>query len=288
MKPIPFTESQRIIHSNTNHLEDVRHQTREAFDAAAPVYDNEYEELPGIIRLRKITSQTFLTYFSPGDSLLELNCGTGTDALTLAGHGVKVLATDLSPLMIREAQKKIAASGAEDRVTTKVLAFDELGTLHGCSFDGAYSNLGGLNCTNDLSSIAASLASLIKPRGYFIAAIMPSFCLWETCASLARLKWRQALRRRNPQGSVASLHGGRVHTFYHNPRRVVQIFSPYFTIIELMALNVVTPPPNFTNAYRSLGRFINILENVDDMIARLPLVSSISDHYMIVLKRRTE
>ena len=276
-----------MTESDTIQLEDVKDQTREAFDSAAPVYDNEYEKLQGIIRLRKITSRAFLKYFSPGDSLLELNCGTGTDALALAQRGMKVLATDLSPLMIREVQKKIAETRAEERVIAKVLSFRELDMLRGLSFDGAYSNLGGLNCTNDLSTVATSLGSLIKPQGYFIAAIMPAFCLWETCASLARGKWKQALRRRNPLGSVAHLHGGKVHTFYHDPRKVAQIFSPYFITVKLLALNVITPPPNFTNAYRSLGRLINFLEKIDDMISQLPLLSSISDHYLIVLQRKS-
>ena len=269
-------------------LQTPTEQTRDAFDAAAPVYDQEYEKLPGIIRLRETTSRVFLTYFTPGASLLELNCGTGTDALTLAEYGMKVLATDLSPLMIQEAQRKIASAHAEDHVTTRVLSFTELDLLHGCSLDGAYSNLGGLNCTNDLSTVAANLASLIKPYGYFIAVVMPSLCLWETCASFARLDWKKAMRRRNPQGTIANLHGGRVHTFYHSPAKFTEAFSPYFRAVKRLALNTFTPPPNFTNAYRLLDRSIRLLEKLDDGVAGFPLFASISDHYLIVLQRKAE
>ncbi len=55
-------------------------QTRRAFDAAAPVYDASSEWLPGIKRIRSITSGLYLKYFAPGSPLLELNCGTGNDA----------------------------------------------------------------------------------------------------------------------------------------------------------------------------------------------------------------
>jgi ubiquinone/menaquinone biosynthesis C-methylase UbiE len=263
-------------------------QTREAFDTAAPVYDQEYENLRGIIRLREITARVFLTYFSPGSSLLELNCGTGTDALTLARHGMKVLATDLSPEMIRVTQRKIAAAELDDRVTTMVLSFRELHDLRGRSFDGAYSNLGGLNCTNDLSTVAASLAPLIRPRGYFIAAVMPTLCLWETCTSLARLDWKKAMRRRNRLGTIANVHGGKVHTFYHSPKTFAEAFAEHFRTVRLLGLNIFTPPPNSAGAYRSLGRVTMLLEKLDDMVAELPFIPSISDHYIIVLQRKAE
>ena len=267
--------------------EVVTEHTRHAFDAAAPYYDLAYENLEGIKRLRSITVQMFLHYFQPGRMLLELNCGTGTDAVFLAHQGIKVLATDLSPIMINEAQRKIESEGLREFIETQLLPFDALETLRGRLFDGAYSNLGGLNCTNDLDSIAASLSTLIRPRGYFIATVMPDFCLWETVAFVARFQWKRALRRRHPEGSLASLHGGTVRTYYHSPRKLFASFSLQFDLVETVGLNIFTPPPNSTQAYAALGRVMNLLEKLETMTAHLPMFSAMGDHFIMVLRRKT-
>ena len=46
-----------------------------------------------------------------GERVLELNCGTGEDAVHLARRGVRVLATDNSPRMLAAARSKIARAG---------------------------------------------------------------------------------------------------------------------------------------------------------------------------------
>jgi ubiquinone/menaquinone biosynthesis C-methylase UbiE len=132
-------------------------QIRSAFDSAALVYDKEYESLYGMRRLRSIMWQVYLQYFSPGQRLLELNCGTGTDAVFLAQQGRKVLATDSSPQMIRETRKKIQSTHLNDLASAEVLSYLDLRDLGNETFDGAYSNMAGLNCTNDLDVVASGL-----------------------------------------------------------------------------------------------------------------------------------
>lgn len=46
-------------------------------------------------------------------SALEIGCGTGTNAIWLANHGMKVLATDISPTAIDAARKKASEEGAK-------------------------------------------------------------------------------------------------------------------------------------------------------------------------------
>lgn len=261
-------------------------QTALAFDAAAPVYDETYEALPGIRRIRSVTSALYLKCFPPGSRLLEINCGTGNDALFLARQGRMILATDVSPLMLEEVRKKIAANGLDHAVSTRRLAFDELESLRGMLFDGAYSNLGGLNCTNDLPAVATGLARLVKPGGFFVATVMPSFCLWETLGFLARLRWRDAFRRRSRKGTLANLHGGHVRTHYHSPHAFISAFEPQFEHVMTMGLAVMLPPPNFARAYARLGGWTALLERVDDVVARLPIFRSIGDHYVMILRRK--
>ena len=262
--------------------------TRRAFDAAAPVYDSAYERLPGIRRIRSITAGLYMTHFQPGSSLLEINCGTGNDALFLAARGMSILATDLSPEMLRETERKAAAAGLGRSIVTRCLSFERLGELGGTEFDGAYSNLGGLNCTRNLSRVAEGLAAVVKPGGILIATLMPSFCLWETAAFAARGQWRRAFRRRSREGVKADLHGGVVRTWYHSPRRFFSAFAARFDHVRTMGLLIFLPPPNFARAYARLGRAAGWLAHLDDLAAEMPPFPSIGDHFVTVLRRKPQ
>jgi len=261
---------------------DITAETRKAFDAAAPVYDGAYEHLPGIQRIRAITRRIYLEHFAPGSRILELNCGTGNDAVFLAERGMRVLATDISPGMIAEAERKAQAlAGVKGSVRTRIIPFDRISELRGETFDGACSNFGGLNCTERLEDVARDLALVIRPGGIFVATVMPPFCLWETASFLARFRWKSALRRLTPGGTLADLHGGHVRTFYFTPGRFRRAFSGSFTHVRTTGLAIFMPPPNFTR----LGVLTGIMGGVDDIVAGIPLIRGIGDHYTVVLRR---
>ncbi|HUI65436.1 MAG TPA: class I SAM-dependent methyltransferase [Bacteroidota bacterium] len=258
-------------------------ENRRAFDAAAPVYDAEYEDLPGIRRMRAATHALYLKYFSPGARLLEINCGTGTDALFLARHSMRVMATDLSASMIDQVHRKADAAGLAGSVEARQLSFGELGALRGSVFDGAYSNFGGLNCTDALEDVARNLGALLHPGGIFIASVMPRFSLSETAAFLSHLHLRSAFRRLSRGPVMARFHGAHVATYYHSHRAFRSAFRERFVHLETVGLAVLTPPPNFTRANRRAG--ITLLEHLDRWAAPLPLFRVIGDHYAIVLRR---
>src|SRR5262249_44012428 len=69
------------------------------------------------------------THFGAGDSILELNCGTGEDALHLARRGARVLATDISATMVQVAREKIALLGMGDLVEVRQMAIEEMPNL---------------------------------------------------------------------------------------------------------------------------------------------------------------
>jgi SAM-dependent methyltransferase len=261
-------------------------ETARAFDAASSVYDAAYEDLPGIRRMRARTEELYLERFSPGSRLLEINCGTGNDAAFLGKRGRAVLATDLSGRMIGEVRKKIAVFGLAGTVEARRLSFHELQRLAPQTFDGAYSNLGGVNCTASLEPLAADLSARIRPGGYFIATVMPKVCLWETASYAVRLRFREAFRRLTPGGTLAHLHGGRVKTYYHSPGAFRRAFSPYFEHVSTEGLAVFLPPPNFARAYGAMGKIVKMLERLDDSLAGMPVFRSVGDHYVMVLRRK--
>src|SRR5439155_1758061 len=74
--------------------------TAAPFDAIADTYDESFSDSSiGRAQRRVVWMETDRT-FQAGQRILEINCGTGIDALHLAHRGVAVLACDASPRMI--------------------------------------------------------------------------------------------------------------------------------------------------------------------------------------------
>lgn len=257
------------------------------FDSAARTYDDQFERLPATRRLRNIIWQTYYEYFRPGQSLLELNCGTGTDAMELAASGISILATDASQEMINETEHKLASTGLHAFVETRHLSFHRLHTLNGRNFDGAYSNFGGLNCTRRLDSVAHSIAPLIKPGGYLVLCMLSKFSLWETLSFLLRMKPRKAFRRLQTDGTLADVHGEKVWVHYYSPQEVVRIFGRDFVPVAGYGLNIFSPPPTSRLAYRVLGPLARLLERLDDLVATRKPFYALGDHFVIVLQRKS-
>jgi cyclopropane fatty-acyl-phospholipid synthase-like methyltransferase len=72
----------------------------------------------------------FLERTPPGKAL-DLGCGTGTNAITLAEHGWQVVGIDFVPRAIRKARRKARRAGVEDRVEFRVGNVLELDEVEG-------------------------------------------------------------------------------------------------------------------------------------------------------------
>jgi SAM-dependent methyltransferase len=103
-----------------------------AFDAMAADYDDGFTHTELGQRLRRAVHRRLDHHFQPGHRVLELNCGTGEDAVHLARRGVHVVATDRSPEMIRVTRAKARRAGVADRIQAQPLAMEDLDPgLHG-------------------------------------------------------------------------------------------------------------------------------------------------------------
>jgi SAM-dependent methyltransferase len=95
--------------------------------------------------------------------LLELGAGTGQDSVFFAGHGLQVVATDLSPKMVACCREK----GLDARVMD-LLHLD----FPAESFDAVYA----LNCllhvpNADLPAAGEVIASVLRPGGLFFLGV---------------------------------------------------------------------------------------------------------------------
>jgi ubiquinone/menaquinone biosynthesis C-methylase UbiE len=269
-------------------VEHVPPQTPAPFDTAAEFYDREFETSPGVERLRKITLVTALRHFPAGAKILELNCGTGTDAIVLAKHGCSVLATDGSAAMLGLAKRKVSDQSLSDAVSFLHLPFERLAELRGRSFQGAFSNFGGLNCAADLRTVARELSLVLPPGAIFVMCLLSDFSLWETITFLLRGRFRAALRRRSSRAVPVHVHGTDVPVYFYSPSQVARAFSPFFSITSITGLNIFTPPPASRNAYHRIRHLRRALEAVDDRVCELYPFHRMGDHALFVLERNDD
>ncbi|HZY10854.1 MAG TPA: methyltransferase domain-containing protein, partial [Bacteroidota bacterium] len=165
-----------------------------AFDEIADEYDLIFEENLITQNIRSIIWDSYLRYFSPGSTVLDINCGTGTDAIFLAEHGISVTAIDSSSRMIEKAKYKINAKRLEDSISIFNRSYDNIEGLQG-TFDGCISIFGGVNCTDDLSTLSDNISPFLKPGGTFIACVMNRISITEIMSYIVRLKFKKAFRR---------------------------------------------------------------------------------------------
>ena len=124
------------------------------FDALAETYDADFTA-SAIGRMQRSRVWFFLTPIlnKAGRSLkiLEINCGTGDDAIKMAAMGHTITATDASASMIQKAKEKMNRSSNPSAVEFIICPFDQLENVFAYEkFDLVFSNFGGLNCIDKI------------------------------------------------------------------------------------------------------------------------------------------
>ena len=105
-------------------------------------------------------------HLRPGDSVLELGCGTGTTALRLADGTRSYLATDISGGMIAIAEQKLAGEPIPS-LSFRTATAEELVREEG-RFD-AVLGFNYLHLVRNVPETLRSIHALLKPGGLFIS-----------------------------------------------------------------------------------------------------------------------
>jgi SAM-dependent methyltransferase len=255
-----------------------------AFGTLALDYDASFDPNAVIARLRLDLYETIAKLTLPPARILDINCGTGTDALALSARGYSVMGVDVTENMIIEARRK---SAGNPRVSFVHASYDAMNLLPENEFDLVMSNFGGLNCANHLSEVGHHAATRLKPSGYFVAVVMPSFCLWETCAYALRGNLKMALRRLKRGGTPTEFSGRPFTVYYFNPRKAEQQFARDFVVRDVYAWNIFTPPPHAWKVARNYPILTSQMEKLDRWLCHLPFFRSIGDHYVMILQKRS-
>jgi ubiquinone/menaquinone biosynthesis C-methylase UbiE len=276
-----------VNESDVIFLEKQLGNVAEAFSRTAEKYDRFAIDHPNLDRMRAKVYTHLFHYIKPGSRILELNGGTGADAVYLAQHGFIVHSTDLSPGMLDRTRQKIERLGLKSSLTTQECSFTDLNAIQGGPFDAVFSNLGGLNCIPDLHLVSSQVPSLLRPGGLVTLVVMPPVCLWELVYAL-RGDFHFAFRRLSPGGTRTHLEGVYFTTYYFTPGEVLNALGSSFSILSLEGLSVFAPPAESKNlAHRRPGLY-RVLCGLDDRLARTAPFSGWGDFFILSLRFQPE
>jgi SAM-dependent methyltransferase len=261
--------------------------TFEAFDEIAETYDSAFTNSAIGSAQRKSVWREIDQIFTTGQRVLEINCGTGVDALHLARRGVHVIACDSAPQMIAVAKQRAALAAISATVSFRVQANERIGTLRNEGpFDGVLSNFSGLNCVPDLSFLAYDLAQLVKKRSKMVLCLFGRFCIWETFWYLAQGNTLKAVRRVK-QGGRSAVISARSETtvWYHSVRQLKRTFSPYFRLLGWKGVGVTVPPSYLEFLAAGYPRLFHFASRIDPWLGGCPGFRAMADHMLLTFER---
>jgi SAM-dependent methyltransferase len=271
------------------------------FDAMAADYDHSFTDSAIGRLMRQAVWRHLDACFRPGDRVLELNCGTGADAIYLAQRGVRVLATDIAPAMLELARAKVARAGLADLVKVRQMAIEELQmqnakckndddtneafciqhSAFSIPFDGALSNFGGLNCVADLGAVAAGLAASLRPGATVLLCVMGPLVPWEWAWFLWRGQPAKAFRRLR-RGGMA-WRGLTIR--YPSLGSLRRAFAPWFHLRCASAVGALVPPSYAEGWAARHPRLLARLDRWERRLEALPPLPWLADHYLLKLER---
>lgn len=267
-----------------------------AFDTVADDYDRHFTQTAtGRMQRERVWAAILDRQAQPSAQgfALDLNCGTGTDAIWLAQQGYQVLATDVSPKMVALTQAKLRAAGCAENAQAAVLDLRHLNTVPlpiGKAPTLVLSNFGGLNCLSptELADFGEKMPSLLAPGGYFVAVVMGRFCWQETLYFWLKTQWRTAFRRLRRGPVEARLdEQTTMPTWYYTPRTFCRFF-PDMEAKMLRPIGFWLPPSYLDAAFHRWPRLLRWLNWAERVCGRVSVLAWASDHFLVCLRAKTK
>lgn len=256
-----------------------------AFSKQSSSFDQIEEENPILQYMRKRIHEHCLSVFPANANILELNCGTGIDAVFFAKQGMKVKATDIAPGMIHTLNVKIIERQMEGKISTHLCSYTELPEFSERPFDVVFSDFGGLNCISDLQPVVDGIKRNLKPQGIVTLVVMPKVCPWELLLAL-KGNFKVAFRRFKKGGAKSHLEGEFFKTFYFSKAYIQRVFGEEFSMVKLEGLCSVVPPPYFEFFPKRLKTSFRFLTKVENAIRFTYPFDRVADHFIITLRRK--
>jgi ubiquinone/menaquinone biosynthesis C-methylase UbiE len=257
-----------------------------AFNGQSIIFDELYAGNE-IIRYKRIrVRQHLMKYLSPASDILELNAGTGEDAIFLARLGHRVHATDISPGMQLKLSEKLNRESPAVNISQELCSFTALDRLQNKGpFDCIFSNFAGLNCTEKLEQVLLSFDSLLKPGGMVVLVILPKFSVWESLFVL-KGKFKTATRRFfSTKGRKANIDGASFTCWYYSSRFIKRILNKKFDLVDEEGLCCLVPPSYVEKFPDNFPKIYSWLCKLEDRLKSHWPWKYIGDYYIISFRK---
>ncbi len=258
-----------------------------AFNQQSGTFDKTYSSNAIIRYKRKRVRDHVLQFLKPASHILELNAGTGEDALFFARQGHRVHATDIATGMQEKLKEKIRAYGLDSLVTIETCSYTKLETLKNKGpYDLIFSNFAGLNCTNELEKVLGCFDGLLKPGGHVCLVMLPGFCLWESLL-VFKGKFKTASRRFfSSAGRKAKIDGNYFTCWYHAPKKIRHILKEKYEMTGLEGLCTIVPPSYMENFAERHPRSFSFLSKKENRHKASWPWKYIGDYYIISFRKK--
>lgn len=255
-----------------------------AFDRYALAYDQSFSNSK-VGRLQRAAVQWVLQdVLSPGSRILEVNAGTGEDALWFANHGHQVLATDLSPVMVQRIREKTAGVSG---VSAKVMNLTSLAHEAPESVQVVFSDFGGLNCvdTDGLRQFLAGAHSVLVSGGLLFLVLMGRKCIWERLYFRIRPSRGNRNRRQLLMGVQTIINNEQFLTWYYSPDEIIKLAGANFSGVRMYPVGLFVPPSYLEPLVNRIPGLLSLLGWLDRRLAHWSAASDYADHYIICMQK---
>lgn len=251
-----------------------------AYDVIASDYDVLMQSDFGI---RRALWRHYKRLFHSGDRVLDFGCGTGSDAIYLAGLGVRVTGVDASPGMIQELFRKASEAGVA--VEARVGEAPDLLSFPDESFAGIISAFAALNTVSDLEAFSAEAHRLLRPGGRLVAHMLAPPGIWEQIECASEGRWREARSVRRGRRKIIAVCGEPVtHTLLLARETYAGFFQDRFRLRGLYSLGFLWP-----RAWDCLigGRIASFISRLEALIGRYPPFTNCGRFFVLDVERRS-
>jgi ubiquinone/menaquinone biosynthesis C-methylase UbiE len=261
---------------------------QDAFDSASEEYDYtiSHNYINSWIRKRSINELHRITMTA--DVLLEIGCGTGSEAIQISKQVRRIVATDISEKMLDLLKRKVKAKRLDHKVLAVRVKASEISTIKDLLPEGSvrvvYSFNGALNCEPDIHKVPGELSKIMQEDGYFLCSIRNTLCLPEALSHSLILQFDKMAARKD-QPTMVSVGGMDIPAFYYSPSRFATIFRPHFRVRKMIGLPAFLPPAYLSDYYLRTGKARLILEKLESVLGgRFPF-NRLGDQTLFVFQR---
>ena len=255
------------------------------FDNYAAAYDSHFTDSLAGKAQRELVHNFLRQLADKKKSVLEVNAGTGEDALHLSEGFAKWLCSDISSSMLEVCRNKLLFKAKCGVMESSI---QEIEKNVSEKFDLVFSNFGGLNCldADEIRSFAASCFNIVNANGELVLVIMGRKCLWEKFYFRVKRNFAAAKRRMSPGSIPVNIEGALCNTWYYSPDEIKEIFAGHFSVRACRPVGFFIPPSYLNPFFQRHPVLFSALKKMESLVSRMSWLSNYSDHFLIHLQKK--